>query len=436
MTTINPNNRDLRDSERSALWQDVAQEIQQASPAARHKAAANPIMNIFTTTAAKGALALFVALGLIGGGAAADASKPGDALHGADLTLEKIRLALATSAEAKSNLRVRFAEERVEELDELLDEDPGTPETKAYVNAQAAIALAIEHLEAARAEADANENTDAALALDAIINRLNDRFAQLPDSAEYRVELRHRDDDDDDDHGARVEFRAEDDDDDTGFFVDDDGRVVRINKRVRVRLPGSVDASKFEDRDNDDHEEDETRLDIEVDIFSTYSTVEAHIGEFESKFRVEETDEEALITAIAAELEVSEDDVRSIISFEMEDDEDDHDKDDRDEDRDKDDDDEDEDDHDKTELEIDVDVYDGFADVKVETDDDNEQKFRVDSDVEAEIVAAIATKLGITEAEVLASMDLDIKTGSDDDHEEDDHDDEKDDDDDLLNNLL
>jgi hypothetical protein len=65
--------------------------------------------------------ALLIALLLVGGTTvAADNAKPGDRLFEIDQAIEEIRLALATSDEAKAKLKIAFAEERLAELEKTL----------------------------------------------------------------------------------------------------------------------------------------------------------------------------------------------------------------------------------------------------------------------------------------------------------------------------
>jgi hypothetical protein len=67
-------------------------------------------------------VALAVLLGVGGTAAAADGARPGDALFGVDRAVERVRIALANS-ERKDDLRIQFAEERMEEVNEILTDD-------------------------------------------------------------------------------------------------------------------------------------------------------------------------------------------------------------------------------------------------------------------------------------------------------------------------
>lgn len=68
------------------------------------------------------AIALIVALGVGGTVAVADNAHPGEVLFGVDQAVEKVRISVA-SKEKKDELRVRFAEERVEEIEDLTKDD-------------------------------------------------------------------------------------------------------------------------------------------------------------------------------------------------------------------------------------------------------------------------------------------------------------------------
>lgn len=74
-------------------------------------------------------IALLVALG-VGGGTvvAADSARPGDTLYGLDQALEKTRLNLA-GENNKDKLRVRFAQERLDEVKDLIEEDSDEEDT-------------------------------------------------------------------------------------------------------------------------------------------------------------------------------------------------------------------------------------------------------------------------------------------------------------------
>lgn len=67
-------------------------------------------------------VALVAALGIGGTVAVADTARPGDALFGLDQKIEEVRLKIAPEAK-QDELRIKFAEERVEEVDEIVHEN-------------------------------------------------------------------------------------------------------------------------------------------------------------------------------------------------------------------------------------------------------------------------------------------------------------------------
>lgn len=66
-------------------------------------------------------LSLILILGGGGAVAAANNSVPGDTLFGLDLALEKAKLSLAGAEEKKNELKVRFAEERISEVNKIIE---------------------------------------------------------------------------------------------------------------------------------------------------------------------------------------------------------------------------------------------------------------------------------------------------------------------------
>jgi len=78
-------------------------------------------------------IALVVLLAAGGTVAVSDAARPGDVLFPIDRAAEEVRLSFTSNAEAKADLRARFAEERVAEFEEIVAEE--MEEAKATGNA-------------------------------------------------------------------------------------------------------------------------------------------------------------------------------------------------------------------------------------------------------------------------------------------------------------
>jgi hypothetical protein len=79
-------------------------------------------------------IAVVLAIGTGGTIVVADSAKPGDALFGIDQGVEKIRLSIS-SDDNKEELKIKFAQERVDELEELVDEaESDDSDTPAMIN--------------------------------------------------------------------------------------------------------------------------------------------------------------------------------------------------------------------------------------------------------------------------------------------------------------
>ena len=104
-------------SEKEKVWQDILRkvEVQEVSPYWLLSLIQKPMISSLI-------IALIVALGAGGTIVAADSARPGDMLFGLDRAVENVRVALAQE-ENKDNLRIRFATERIREVEDLKKED-------------------------------------------------------------------------------------------------------------------------------------------------------------------------------------------------------------------------------------------------------------------------------------------------------------------------
>jgi hypothetical protein len=127
--------------EKESVWCSIAQRIETqpmpmterptVSPWQLHALFRNPMM---------ATIALFLSIMLAGGGTvmAADNARPGDLLFRVDTTVENARLALA-SEKNKAELKVRFAQERIAEVESLVSEDGRVHATGTVSTAEADI---------------------------------------------------------------------------------------------------------------------------------------------------------------------------------------------------------------------------------------------------------------------------------------------------------
>lgn len=114
--------RGITPFEKGMIWQGIVQEIEscETSPYWMMSLITNNIIKNNMITAM--ILALVIALGTGGTVMASDNARPGDLLFGIDRAVENMRLALA-SEEDEDSLKVRFAAERIQEVEDIKNED-------------------------------------------------------------------------------------------------------------------------------------------------------------------------------------------------------------------------------------------------------------------------------------------------------------------------
>ena len=106
--------KSLSADEKNSIWSGVV-----------YKKSQNLNKNLLSFNFKKNMIGAILSLILILGGggavAAANNSVPGDTLFGLDLALEKAKLSLAGAEEKKNELKVRFAEERISEVNKIIE---------------------------------------------------------------------------------------------------------------------------------------------------------------------------------------------------------------------------------------------------------------------------------------------------------------------------
>jgi hypothetical protein len=267
--------------------------------------------------------------------AAADAARPGDLLFPVDRIVENVRLSVG-SDDRKNELRLRFAEERVDELSEIIDEETADDDlAMAEVESTQSVRLAstetdaaadedterrkqrIEHgietaisfLEDALVRAEENGNTQAVESLEQVIVRLNERLEVLDERFEVRVrEAVRAQSADEDDSENRVEVRIRNQ-------AEIDERIDAVRDRIRVRIEDGE--LRLEDRSDNDSTEGLTE--VEVDVFTNETIVKVEINDETHTFVTETTDRALLVAEIAARFGVTEAEVEAVLEFEVED---------------------------------------------------------------------------------------------------------------------
>lgn len=138
--------QNIREEEKNTLFARITTETAHASVGAPRTFFTSIFYNHMGIIA--GILALVV--GLTGTAFASNDAKPGDALYSVDKALEEVRYTFA-GEQGKEKLKVRFAEERVEEFQEVLaedatelDESTGSGASQTPVDLSASTALEVE----------------------------------------------------------------------------------------------------------------------------------------------------------------------------------------------------------------------------------------------------------------------------------------------------
>ncbi len=142
--------------------------------------------------------------------------------------------------------------------------------------------------------------------------------------------------------------------------------------------------ARKEHEEIEEEEEEKEELEIEVEIEHGIAKVKVEIGDAETKFRLNTTDEEAIIAEIAARTGLTVDEVRGAVKFEEEEVEEEK-REEREEER----------EGNRSEVSIEVAIKDGTASVEVERDGE-EIKFDLNTTNRDEIVDAIAQRTGLT----------------------------------------
>ncbi|HEX9608704.1 MAG TPA: DUF5667 domain-containing protein [Candidatus Paceibacterota bacterium] len=313
--------------------------------------------------------ALLIALViLVGAGttvAASDTARPGDLLFSIDRAVEDVRLSLA-SKEKKNELRFRFAEERIVELEEIIKEVSGDGEL-----AVAQVETNIETSIAAKTAADTADNTvtstddgvnaedeaeqrqasriefgvettlaffeqlladfeedgnDAAVeALQSIILRLNDRLDSLTDAGRFEVRVRvQTESDDDPSDRERIEIRSKIKSDENRFEVRaSDGRI-RLelkdgNIRIREDSDDDDEGDNADDKGNSRGNDSEGSTEVEVNVFTNETIVKLELSDKKYIFVTDKTDKEDIIDEIVSRFDVTRGEVELVLNFEIED---------------------------------------------------------------------------------------------------------------------
>lgn len=285
----------LSHKEKEALWFEVQSRLNEPHPDFEETRA--PIFTLLFGRFRLVAAAVAVAVLVSSTGATlayADSSRPTDFLFSLDLAAENLRLAFA-SKEKKNELRIKFATERVNEVESLLKETifplihafatstqtsgngatstaatstsatstaptstaptstilrgdyKLTIKSKSIQNSEKALSIALAQIENTRQRFELEGNTEASEALAAVISRLNTVAAQhiaALDEVKVSVNLQEKNGD------IRAEIKISSDNLKSKFKITEKNDALKINVDTR---------DKGNENDDDDDEDDDDR---------------------------------------------------------------------------------------------------------------------------------------------------------------------------------
>ncbi len=241
-------------------------------------------------------IAILVALGAGGTVVASDSARPGDLLFPIDRAVEEFSANFA-SAEGKAELKVKFAEERLDEIDSILDDESATTtpngvSEEAKLNLSHALDILTGHL--ADIHGAASTTPPGLLqAISVIEDRLQNSVGSLPQ--ELKIKIR-------DDRG-RIELKTE------------EGKV-----KVKIDSDGEIEVEiEEEDDDSDDDsnkgsnsgsgksasstkqsDDDDSDFKIEADVFTDITEVEVEVGGQKSSFTTSAKTRAAIVAEIVS----------------------------------------------------------------------------------------------------------------------------------------
>ena len=259
-------------------------------------------------------IAVVLALGVGGTVQIADNARPGDALFGVDQAVENLQLKLAGD-EKEARLRVKFAKERVAEIDNLMDdEDENTQASDQSVESesedaseeeglseeeQGEIEVGIESALNLLSGLEEQEGENAEIA--GIVERLNSFFTSLPAGASVEV-LGDK---------LRIEFKDEATGEEVKVKVDEKNDRLKTEIRTeegRIKIEiknGTLEIkSKVED-DSDDDDESSLKSGLEeaeAKIFGDKTIVEVEVNDEKTTFTTSANTRETIVAAIVAKL--------------------------------------------------------------------------------------------------------------------------------------
>lgn len=256
-------------------------------------------------------IALIIALGASGTVVVSNSARPGDTLFGVDQAVEKLRINIARE-DKKNELRVRFAEERVEEARELEEEGKkiNGPTESLSVEQKAEVTESVELALDLLTELDEDSEVQDSR-LESLVAELSTYLDELPEDARVQVS----------DDRLRIKFDQGPEKIEIKNQGDDKTKIeVRTEEgRIRVEVKdGQIEIKTKMEEDKSGSSKEE--IEVEAKILSDKTVVEVEVGDEKTTFATSANTREGIITAIVAKFpNLSAEQVEAVLKLEIED---------------------------------------------------------------------------------------------------------------------
>jgi hypothetical protein len=234
-------------------------------------------------------ITLILGVGLGGTAIISNNARPGDALFKVDQAVENARIAFS-SEENKNELRIRFIEERIKEVEELKKEGEmlvNDSTESLTIEQEADVTVGIENaLELLTDLDESGEIEDSRL--EDLAEQLNSYLTDLPSDARIQVS----------DDRLRIKFDQGREQIEIKDQGEDKTKIQVRTEEGRIRVEIKDGEIEIKTKMDDDSSKDE--LEIEAKVLSDKTVIEVEINDEKTTFTISDSTKEAIISAIMA----------------------------------------------------------------------------------------------------------------------------------------
>ncbi len=336
----------LSDLERDQMWQRMHAHISEPKP---YNIYSLTLIHAHMIKIILSVIILFV--GSVATVAASNSAKPGDFLFPIDRAVENVQIKFS-SDKNKDKLKVKFAHERAEEIEEVLldssnDDDISTnlgqvtatsttPTTTDDISGsqstqqeriEQAFATALEYIAEVKLELVEKGNTEAVAAIDLIINQLEENIEDLPEEIKlevkrekdkYKVELEIKNQDSKQEikfesEGNKSEYESKGLDGKVKIKVEDDGSVKMDREDYSTNI-----WKDNEDNESYDDNGDYGLSEVEAKIYTNKTTIKVKFDNQKHYLTTTSTDRNTIVDVIVNQFDVTREEVEQILEIEQE----------------------------------------------------------------------------------------------------------------------